>query len=84
MLEPARTVIEKCGGPRAVAAITGRNIATVYRWGHPREKRGCGGLIPADIQQVLIAHARRTQGGLRPEDFFPEFEDSPEIERNAA
>lgn len=69
-LDPAHSVITKCGGFAAVAEMTGRSAIRVRRWAYPREKGGTGGLIPAECQ-VLLLHAAPARGvDLRPEDFF--------------
>lgn len=72
MLEPAKTIIEICGGVRAVAVVSNRSEVRVRRWGYPVDKGGSGGLIPAEIQQVLMQAARQNGWPLRPEHFFPD------------
>ena len=69
-MEPARTIIDICGGFRAVAEMTGRNETRVRRWTYPKDRRGSGGLIPAECQQVIMAEARRRNIPLLPEHFF--------------
>ena len=71
-MEPASTIIEICGGFKAVAEITGRDETRVRRWTYPKEKGGTGGLIPTECQQALMSAARQSGGPLRPEHFFPE------------
>lgn len=68
MLEPAKTVIEICGGAKAVAEMVGRSENRVRRWTYPKERGGTGGLIPSDMQPVLLMAAR--DRGLRPDHFF--------------
>lgn len=70
MLEPAKTVIEICGGTRATAQMAGRHISNVIRWGYAKERRGSGGRIPSDVQPVLLAEARKRGISLRAEHFF--------------
>lgn len=70
MLDPAKTVIEICGGSRAVSQMVSRNISNVIRWGYPKAKRGGGGRIPSDVQPILLAEARKRGIALRPEHFF--------------
>lgn len=71
MLDPAKTVIEICGGPKAVAEMVGRTENRVRRWTYPRKDRGgSDGLIPADAQVKLLEEARRRGIDLRPEHFF--------------
>lgn len=70
MLDPAKTVIDICGGPRATAELAGVNIANVYRWAYPTEKRGGrGGIIPARQMHKLLSEARQRGIDLRPEHF---------------
>jgi hypothetical protein len=70
MLEPARTVIEICGGARRVSDLCGRELSRVYRWTYAREKGGTGGLIPSEVQPLLLEQARAAGIDLRPEHFF--------------
>ena len=72
MLEPAKTIIEICGGIQSVAEITNRSAVRVRRWGYPVDRGGSGGLIPAEVQQVLMRAARDRGLPLRPEHFFPD------------
>ena len=73
MLEPANTIIRKCGGPGAVAEMTGRSLSSVHRWRTPVAKGGTGGHVPAPVQARLLASARAAGIDLRAEDFLPEF-----------
>lgn len=76
MLNPAHHVIEKCGGFDAVARMTGRSTVRVRRWCYPRDRGGTGGLIPADMQPVLMRRARAAGIDLGPADFFHEIDAS--------
>jgi hypothetical protein len=67
----ARRVIEKCGGAQNVQRITGRAKVTIYKWCWSKEAGGTGGLIPTDVQQMLMAAAQRGEVSLTPADFFP-------------
>lgn len=69
-MDPARTVIEICGGVDAVAAMTGRSKNRVRRWGYPKEQGGTGGLIPSDCQQLIMAAALTNGLPLLPSHFF--------------
>ena len=71
IMEPANTIIELCGGFKAVSAITGRDETRVRRWTYSKERGGSGGLIPSDMQQVLMRAARAKGLPLAPEHFFP-------------
>lgn len=66
----ATRVIDKCGGPEAVAQMVGVNISRVYRWTYPKSRGGTGGLIPSAQQQKLLSAARKRQIDLSPADFF--------------
>lgn len=70
-MEPAQTIIELCGGFRAVAQITGRDETRVRRWTYPKDRGGTGGLIPAECQVLLMAAARERGLPLTAEHFFP-------------
>ncbi|QOL80557.1 hypothetical protein [Pseudooceanicola spongiae] len=70
-MEPAQTIIQICGGFRAVSEITRRDETRVRRWTYPREKGGTGGLIPSECQQILMSNARERDIPLLPEHFFP-------------
>jgi hypothetical protein len=79
MMEPANTIIEICGGFRAVADMTQRSEVRVRRWTYPKDRGGTGGLIPAECQQLLLTAARARGIGLRPDHFFrPSGESEPE------
>lgn len=55
--DPATTIIEKCGGPDAVAQITGRNYTQVCRWRYSKKKGGTGGTIPGPCARAILQHA---------------------------
>lgn len=66
----AKAVIEKCGGVRAVSAITGLSESSIYKWTYSAQKGGTGGLVPSRAQVALIEAAKRGEVDLKPEDFF--------------
>lgn len=70
MLEPAKTIIEKCGGAKVVARALGVDVSAVVRWRLPRDRTGTGGLIPAKHQAALLQHAKDAGIDLTPADFF--------------
>ena len=70
MLEPAKKVIELCGGLSRVAQITKRSTLSVRRWGYTKEKKGSDGFVPAHLAQKLLDHSRANGGKLRPHHFF--------------
>ncbi|MEL7398022.1 MAG: hypothetical protein AAFN44_16805, partial [Pseudomonadota bacterium] len=68
MLDPAKTVIEICGGVNAVAEITGRHPSRVHRWGYTKDRGGSDGFIPSEVASLLLEKASHL--GLKPEHFF--------------
>lgn len=69
-MEPARTIIEICGGVAAVADMTGRSEGRVRRWTFSKERGGTGGIIPAESQIALFNEACKRGIDLRPDHFF--------------
>jgi hypothetical protein len=69
-LEPASTIVRKCGGHLTVADWAGVTLTTVYRWTYPVEHGGTGGLVPSRHQIPLLVRARSEGVDLRPDDFF--------------
>lgn len=70
MMEPANTIIQKCGGVNAVAELVGRSSGRVRRWTKSKTEGGTDGLIPADCQQILFREAYKRGLVLTPSDFF--------------
>jgi hypothetical protein len=70
-LEPAKSIIEQCGGPEVVASRTNRDPSRVYRWMHPKDKGGTGGTIPFKLVPTLIAAAAERGIVLTADDFLP-------------
>lgn len=70
-MEPARKIIEKLGGPKVVAGITGRASAAPYRWTYGTDKGGTGGLIPQRYHRALLDYARENDIPLTAEEFLP-------------
>ena len=66
----AQNVIKKCGGVSAVARITKRAESSIYKWTYPKDKGGTDGLIPSEVQVMLMDAARRGEVDLEPADFF--------------
>ncbi|MGR3593017.1 MAG: hypothetical protein ACU0BO_13720 [Limimaricola soesokkakensis] len=71
-MEPALTIIELCGGFKAVAEMTGRDETRVRRWTYPKDRGGTGGLIPSDMARILMVEAAKRGLPLKPEHFFPD------------
>lgn len=69
-MEPAKSIIEKCGGPAKVAEITGRDISRVYRWMYPADRGGSNGRIPYDEAEKLLKHAAENGIPLVHSEFF--------------
>lgn len=70
MQEPAKTIIEICGGFAAVAEMVGRSEVRVRRWAYPKSRGGSDGRIPSECQQQLLRAAQSRGIDLRPEHFF--------------
>lgn len=84
-MEPAHTIIKKLGGEAVVKQITDTAYTAPYRWQHPRNKGGTGGLIPQRYHPMLLAYARRNGIDLNAEDFLPATDESePPIPSEAA
>jgi len=45
-MEPARTIIEKLGGPTKISHKINVSRTHIYKWTYPRDKGGTGGTIP--------------------------------------
>lgn len=76
MLNPAKNVIDICGGFSKVAEMVERSETRVRRWTYSREKGGTDGLIPSDCQVKLLKEAKRRKIALKPEHFFPPIEET--------
>lgn len=66
----AAVIIAKLGGPRALAAELGINVATCYKWGYGRP-RGQDGLIPGAMVEPIEKAAKRLGITLSVEDWAP-------------
>jgi len=69
-MEPAASIIEKLGGPDAVAKATGTAYTAPYRWMAKEEKGGTGGRIPQKHWAALIELGKSNGVDLTPNDFF--------------
>jgi len=68
----AAAIVEACGGIDSVAAITGLNRTSVWRWMQPsrRGRRGGrDGWIPDEHHQTLLDWARKNGVALKPAMF---------------
>jgi hypothetical protein len=70
-MEPAHSIIKRLGGPAAVSARLGVAYTAPYRWQHPPEKGGSGGLIPQKHHPALLAFATELGVELSAADFLP-------------
>ena len=70
MLEPAKTVIEICGGFAAVSKMLDRSESRVRRWCQPKAKGGTDGFVPSALAQQLLKEAKSREIELRPDHFF--------------
>lgn len=70
-MEPAQSIIAKCGGAAIVSEWTSVHVTRVRRWTYPKSRGGTGGLVPAAHQAPLLAAARARGIPLEPADFFP-------------
>lgn len=69
-MNPAKSVIEKMGGPTEVARITGKHMTRVYRWMYPRSRGGTDGVVPHEDAKKLLDHAAINSIDLKADDFF--------------
>lgn len=70
-MEPAASIILRLGGEAKVSEITGRAYTAPYRWQHPVERGGTGGLIPQRLHVKLLDYARANGIPLSAADFLP-------------
>ena len=70
IMEPATSIIRRCGGVAVVASWLGINRTTVLHWGTARSKGGTGGTIPAKHQRALLHKALDHGIELRAADLF--------------
>lgn len=70
-MEPARTIIDRLGGPNKVATIAGVHRTRVSNWARTKESGGTGGVIPFKHVPALLAAAREAGFELSADDFLP-------------
>ena len=83
-MQPAQTIIQKLGGPSAVAKIVGVHRTRVSSWQRPRATGGTGGRVPQDHIPALLRHARENGVELSAVDFLGPAEAEAEAERAAS
>ena len=64
--DQAKHIIKLVGGHKTVAKICGVDLAYVYRWTYPKDRR----LIPVRFHKPLIAGAKALGIVITPNDFF--------------
>lgn len=69
-MEPASTIIQKLGGPTAVAKIVGVHRTRVSNWKRPRAKGGTDGMVPGWHVGKLLEHAATHGVDLSAQDFI--------------
>ncbi len=69
-MEPAKSIIEMCGGYAAVAEMVSLTEIQVRKWTYPKDRGGTDGLIPANRQIVLLEAAEGKGVPLTPAHFF--------------
>lgn len=70
-MEPAQTIIQKLGGPTAVAGLVGIHRTRVSSWQRSQERGGTGGRIPQGHIPTLLQAARERGIELSADDFLP-------------
>ena len=70
-MEPARTIIDRFGGPTKVASIAGVHRTRVSNWARKKEDGGTGGVIPFKHVPALLAAAKEQGVDLSTDDFLP-------------
>jgi hypothetical protein len=67
----AGRVIKKFGNARRLAVLMGCDPSRIYRWMHPRDKGGTGGLIPSSAMEEVLKCARLSGIILSPAELYP-------------
>ena len=67
----AQRIIRKFGGARRLAALIGKNPATVYRWTYKRPA-GTGGVIPTPALKRVIKIAKKHGIVITTKHLYPE------------
>ena len=77
-MEPARTIIDRLGGPNKVATIAGVHRTRVSNWARTKEAGGTGGVIPFKHVPALLAAAKDAGVELSADDFLPKVSEAAE------
>lgn len=74
-MEPASTIIERLGGPTAVARKLGVHRVTVSKWKRSRKAGGTGGSIPQRHHRAILKAAKEANAPISADDLLAgEFE----------
>lgn len=79
----AERVINKLGGPRAVAGMLNLSTQAVYKWMKPKDQGGGGGFIPVTRQIELMVAAKQRGLVLSHEDFYPRLDNGGKIQNGS-
>lgn len=80
----AGRVIKKFGNARRLADLMGCDPSRIYRWMHPRDKGGTGGLIPSSAMGEVLACARLAGIILSPAELYPKPFEAAELSPDEA
>lgn len=69
-MEPARTIVKRLGGPKAISGLVGVHRTRVSNWMRPRAVGGTGGAIPQKYHRQLLECAAEKGIDLSAEDFL--------------
>ena len=70
MPNPANKIVKKMGGAIALAQELGLSDVQVRRWGYPKSKGGCDGLIPSVHMSAILQLAVKRDIDLCVSEFF--------------
>jgi hypothetical protein len=70
MPNPANRIVKKMGGAIALAQDLGLSDVQVRRWGYPKNKGGCDGLIPSIHMSAILQLAMARDIDLCVSEFF--------------
>lgn len=73
-MEPAKSIVDKLGGPNAVAKIANVHRTRVSNWTRAKGAGGTGGTIPFKHVPSLLAAAKEKGIDLSADDFLPALE----------
>lgn len=67
---PAERAIKAFDGHANLAQVVGRDVSRIHRWTYPKERGGSDGLIPSELQGVILAAARKRGLNLSADDLI--------------